>query len=573
MSPPSLQHIPTVFKQAQAAQAKGELQAAEDIYQSILATKSDIPEVHFQLGQIALARSDLGQAANHLTAALILKPTEPVLWKAIIGPLRQLRDPVIARRLLPLFAASKLPTALKFQIEQALALAQKTSKAAASVIAFRIAGQASDGIRKGIKLLKTHPKDFDLLIEVALLQTREKAHADAFKTFQRACKLRADAPFPHMQSAILLQRLGKFDKASDILRALIARHPTLGEPYWLLIVGVKVKPDDPLIAQMQMAKRKATDPVSQMFLGYALGKAMQDIGEHTAVFDHLNRANSIGRKMYPYDVTARQKEVVALKASFQDAKFSPVASEGMDIAPIFVTGMPRSGTTLVEQIIASHPMVTAGGETGLPLAAVYDQLWRENQFQPYGDFTAEQKRQIGETYATRLRSAVEFETHVTDKSIQSHLVIGPLLECIPNAKIIVVHRDPRDVALSCFKNFFPEGTHRYSTDLRDLARYILTFKDIVGFWRDTLSKGSFHEITYDTLIKSPEVESKALIAACGLDWDARCLKFHESKSAVSTLSVAQVRQPIYASSARGWEKYSDELQPLIDILEAENGII
>jgi len=569
MSPLTPQSIPQVFKQAQIAQSKGDLTGAVEIYQSIAKANASIPEVHFQLGQIAVLQGKLRDAGQAFLTALRLKPSEPAIWQAVLTPLKTLRDPSLAKALSELAAKAALPPPLQKNITLALKTARATSKAAATVVAMRIDGHILSAGQTGQTLMRAHPKDYVLALETAIALSQSNALKDAFKAFQAAHKLQPDAPFPQTQSAVTLQRLGDFEAAEKILFRLIRKHPTLGEPYWLLVVDKKLSPDDPLIAKMKKAASKATDPVSKMFLGYALGKVMQDIKADDHVFEHLETANAIGRKMYPYKVKTRLDEVDALIASFQDARFERPDTE-TDCAPLFVTGMPRSGTTLVEQIIASHPMVVAGGETGYPLRRVYEQIFQGGRLVPYRDIGQAQKTRIAEAYTADLRSQHSFETFITDKSIQSHLVIGPLLNCLPNARVVVVHRDPRDVALSCFKNFFPEGTHRYSNDLEDLAQYILSFQKIVRFWRDTLPKGAFFEIRYEDLIAAPESQSKALIEACGLDWDDACLNFHQNTGPVNTLSVAQVRQPIYKTSARGWEKYAAELQPLIKILESND---
>ena len=154
---------------------------------------------------------------------------------------------------------------------------------------------------------------------------------------------------------------------------------------------------------------------------------------------------------------------------------------------------------------------------------------------------------------------------LSDKSIQTYLVMGLVWCTLPKAKIVVVRRDPRDNLLSVYKNVFPTGGHLYSYDLDDLGQYYRMFVEMIEFWRD-MNPGGFHEIWYEDLIANPEEETRKLIAASGLEWEDACLNFHENKRKVNTLSVYQVRQPIYKSSVKAWQRYEKELQPLFDSL-------
>ena len=146
--------------------------------------------------------------------------------------------------------------------------------------------------------------------------------------------------------------------------------------------------------------------------------------------------------------------------------------------------------------------------------------------------------------------------------------MGLLKHAIPSARFIVVRRDPRDLLYSIYKNLFSEDTHRYAYDMEDLAAYYATFLKILDFWRDRVP-GGFHEVHYEDLVADPEVQTRALVAAAGLDWEDGCLDFHKAKGPVKTLSVQQVRQPIYRSSAQAWRHYEAELAPLVAALERE----
>jgi hypothetical protein len=239
-------------------------------------------------------------------------------------------------------------------------------------------------------------------------------------------------------------------------------------------------------------------------------------------------------------------------------------SGATDAAPIFVTGMPRSGTTLVEQIIASHSRVTGAGELADSTVSALRLLppvagggFRSATAIPPGEIA-----RLGQDYAAMMRARFPQTPQITDKSIQTYLTLGLVKLAMPQARIIVVRRDPRDTLLSIYKNLFPEGTHLYAYDQVDLARHYATFVRMIDFWRETVP-GWFYEVQYEALVEEPEAQSRALIAACGLDWEEACLNFHANDRKVETLSVFQVRQPISKGSVRAWERYGDRLAPMI----------
>ncbi|MDZ4093933.1 MAG: sulfotransferase, partial [Paracoccaceae bacterium] len=176
---------------------------------------------------------------------------------------------------------------------------------------------------------------------------------------------------------------------------------------------------------------------------------------------------------------------------------------------------------------------------------------------------------LGHEYATMMRARFGDASHVTDKSIQTYLFLGLMKLALPKARFVVVRRDPRDTLLSIYKNKFPDGTHLYGYDQRDLAKYYTSFVQMIDFWR-AMVPDWFYEVQYEALVANPEVESRKLIAACGLEWQDSCLNFHQNTRKVETLSVFQVRQPISGGSVKSWQRYEAELAPMLQAL-AEDG--
>ncbi|SNT05721.1 tetratricopeptide repeat-containing sulfotransferase family protein [Tropicimonas sediminicola] len=386
---------------------------------------------------------------------------------------------------------------------------------------------------------------------------------DALATHPTAENLRIDRAF-------LLQRMGEIDRADRELRRVLKKSPLRGDVYRMLVVPKKVKADDPVIRMMEQAH---ADPrvkgANRVQLQFALAKAMEDTGQTKRVFTYLTPANRATKELYKYDVSERRDEVEALIDAFSGHDFTPSAPASEDFAPIFVTGLPRSGTTLVEQVLASHSQVTAAGEQSISPRLCFGVIGMpKTGFRPAAELSGTEIEGLGQAYQDAIRKAVAFDRVVTDKGIQSHLFMGLLKQAIPSARFVVVRRDPRDLLFSIYKNQFKPGTHRYAYDLEDLAAYYATFLRMLDFWREALP-GGFHEISYEALVADPEAESRALVEAAGLEWEDACLEFHAAKREVKTLSIGQVRQPIYTTSARAWVKYETELAPLTAALERE----
>ncbi len=178
---------------------------------------------------------------------------------------------------------------------------------------------------------------------------------------------------------------------------------------------------------------------------------------------------------------------------------------------------------------------------------------------------------LGRNFEDYLAPRFPGAPHVTDKSIQSYMYIGLFKLALPQSRIVVVRRDPRDNLYSMYKNRFPEGTHLYTYDQRDLVTFYGTFLEMLDFWRERVPDW-FYEVQYEDLVSNPEEETRKLIAACGLDWEDACLNFHENKRKVETLSVFQVRQPISKASVQGWKRFEKGLKPMLDALR-EGGYV
>ncbi|WP_176473828.1 tetratricopeptide repeat-containing sulfotransferase family protein [Actibacterium ureilyticum] len=392
---------------------------------------------------------------------------------------------------------------------------------------------------------------------------------DAKRQFEIAEGKEDGKPVALSAHAMHLQSLGDFAQAERKFREAIALDPRRGETYRTFGASYRFKPDDPLMAQMEtLFQDPELNDTSRMHLGFALARAMEQNKEYNRVFTYLRPANDLMAARYPYDIQARAKTIRKLQAAFADTDFTTFqVDDTTDYAPIFVTGMPRSGTTLVEQILSSHSTVTGAGEVAYAVGMMSGAMLCEDgeTYKPFNTLPADLVRGFGQKIEAHLRALAPDTPRVTDKSIQTYMLMGAIKVAMPKARFVLVRRDPRDLLFSIYKNFFREGTHTYAYDQRMLGLHYRQFLDMVAFWRQKMP-GGFHEIQYEELIANPEDQARKLLAACDLEWEDQCLSFHENKREVRTLSLHQVRQPIYTSSMQAWKRYEDDLAELTEAL-------
>lgn len=372
-----------------------------------------------------------------------------------------------------------------------------------------------------------------------------------------------------------LQTLGRFDEARPFFLKAMETDPKTGGYFRGYVTGNKIKPGDPLLDRMrQLIEQPYLQPSSEADFGFAIAKALEDQKDYTNAFPYLKRANDIVARLNPYDHKGRLDQIRRLRDACASSAWERKVEGAEQSRQIFVTGMPRSGTTLIEQIISSHSRVTGGDELEILPNMAIDLLMsakRPDRWQRLDDMADADIAALGRTYLTEVRKRFPTADIVSDKSISSYLHIGLIKLALPNARVIVVRRDPRDNLLSIYRNRFPERAHHYAYDLRALAEYYATFVEVIDFWRAEVPD-AFTEVQYEDLVANPEEQSRRLIAACGLEWQDACLDIQNNQREVRTLSVYQVRQPISGKSVKAWQHYEKELAPMIDIL-AERGLL
>lgn len=321
----------------------------------------------------------------------------------------------------------------------------------------------------------------------------------------------------------------------------------------------------------RLLQREDSPPRDTAALHFALGKMRDDCGQYDLAFDHYAAANALKRELVRFDREQHARYVDSLIGTFSQefirAKAGTLSVD--DELPIFIVGMPRSGTTLVEQIIASHPSVKAGGE--LPgLRRVVRSLATQGADDIsypacVASLNAAAAHQLARGYLGKLPARTNGEIRVTDKMPSNFLHAGLIAILFSKARIIHCRRDPMDVCLSIFFQPFSRA-HPYAFDLGDLGHYYRHYERLMSHWRAVLGERLF-EVQYADLVDDPQSVSRRLIDRCGLEWNDQCLQFDRNEGAVRTASQWQVRQPIYKTSLQRWKHYERHLSPLVEALQ------
>ena len=326
--------------------------------------------------------------------------------------------------------------------------------------------------------------------------------------------------------------------------------------------------DEHLVAMEGLAAKIDTlTEERQEHLHFGLGKAYDDLKRYDEAFDHLIKGNALKRKTIDYDEAMvlgffeRVKETISAEVVRQKS-----GSGFESRQPIFVLGMPRSGTTLVEQIIASHRDVSGAGELKDLSDTVSSVRGRDGKEAPYPEFvpvlTPAELAKIGEAYIRRLDKRAPGAARITDKMPSNFYFVGLIHLALPNAKIIHTNRNPIDTCVSCFSKLFA-GEQSQTYNLGEIGRYYRAYHGLMAHWRQVLPPGAFLDVQYEEVVGDVEGQSRRMLEFCGLEWDASVLDFHKHERAVKTASASQVRKPIYESSVARWRNYEKFLGPLV----------
>lgn len=476
------------------------------------------------LGRIALAHDAFAQALAQFDRALAIKPD--------LAPVHALRG-------------------------QALARLQRLDEA-------RLAADAAERLA---------PQDALTLDTLGVIYSHAGDHARALPFFARAAALAPDNPNILHNLGVAQQFNGDLAAAETAFRAELLVQGEARRPYAALVHLSRQTREANFIPELERQFARADgDANARLQIGHALAKTHDDLGEYAAAFAWLERAKALKRAEIGYRIeTARALFDAALDAH----KAAPAAQGCPSPAPIFIVGMPRTGTTLVDRILSSHRDVVSAGELG-HMAALTAQAATPHlpQRPSDGDVLRAAARadpsRLGEAYIAAAANQAQGAARFIDKMPINFLYAGLIHRALPNARIICLRRDPMDAVLSNYRQIFgPEAAHYwYAFDLEQTAHYCVAFDRLIAGWRALLPADRFMEVYYEDVVHDLETQARRLVAFCGLDWDARCLSPHENDSPVATASSVQVRAPVYSTSIGRWRRYGDAMAPAAAILRA-----
>ena len=390
---------------------------------------------------------------------------------------------------------------------------------------------------------------------------------DALAAYDAALAAQPDFAIALANRGRALQFLGRFDEArADLVRALTLE-PDNAAVCLDYAETTTMTPGDPVLARLEaLAARDDLGEAQRIQIAFALGKAHADLKDETRGFAHLLRGNALKRAQLRYDEAESVRFFEHIQAVFTPQLVRRHAGAGdPSRRPIFILGMMRSGSTLVEQILASHASVHGGGE--LP---AFIRIASGTIAYPDGapDMDGASLAQIAARYDAGLARLAPQAARVTDKMPSNFFWAGLIHFVFPNATIIHTVRDPLDTCLSCFSKLFTED-HPYVYELGELGRFYRRYKALMAHWHAVLPLGRILDVRYEEVVADLETQARRIVAHCGLAWDERCLAFHTKARAIRTASLAQVRQPLYTTAVGRARVYDDYLGPLKEALAGE----
>ena len=572
---------------------QGDLREAERLYVAILASNPEHFDALVHLGLIRLQQGSLGEAKDLFRAAADQNPNSAKAQANLSNGLLALNrlDEAVAGYERALAIDPDYAEA-NFGLASALSALQRHKDAIApyerALAIDPDYAEAGYGLATALQALKRHDEAiffYERALAVdpnyaeanhglaAALQALNR-HDEAIRFYKKAVAIERGYGVAQNNLGVALEEVGKLDEARFAFERAVALEPTRAEFYYNLLHAQKTRRGDPHVSALedlaQHAEKLPDD--DQIYIHFALGKALADIGEPEPSFHHYLDGNALKRRQVVYDEAAALQMFERIRAVFSAELMRSKGGQGdPSTKPVFILGMPRSGSTLIEQILASHPRVFGGGErldlrdalNGFGEAGGVDLPFPER----FLVATGQELRGLGADYLNRLGavescSVVDWQ-RITDKMPANFRLVGLIHLALPNARIIHACRDPVDTCLSCFSTLFI-ADQPFTYDLGELGRYYRGYRSLMEHWRRALPEGVMLDVHYEELVGDFEPQARRIVAHCGLLWDDACLAYDKVARPVKTASAAQIRQPIYRSSVGRWRPAPEVLQPLLD---------
>lgn len=432
----------------------------------------------------------------------------------------------------------------------------------------RFMKEAVEHADRAMALKPTDPLSLDTL---GVVYSQAHEHGKAVEAFRAAVALVPDQPAFRSNLASSLTFAGDIAGAEREYEACLHLAPRHSKSHLALSqLRRQTKEANHLERLKRVLAQVGDDVDGQLYLNLAIAKELEDLGEYPRSFEHLSKGKAAKRATRDYDSTQDQRLFDAIRAACDALPGGAVGSASQE--PIFIIGMPRSGTTLVDRILSSHSAVRSAGELqnfGTMLKrASGSQTPRMLDLDTLHRVGGIDWRQLGEDYIASTRPVTGHSPHFIDKLPHNFLYAGFIAKALPHARIICLQRDPMDTCLSNFRQLFALTSpyYDYSFDLLDTGRYYVMFEQLMAHWREVMPNRIL-EVRYEALVAEQEAQSRRLLAWCGLEWEDACLAFERNQAPVSTASAVQVRSPIYTSALQRWKRYGACLDDLRELLE------
>ena len=568
--------------------AKGELPEAADVLAEALRLNPNRQQIRLKLGRLFVRMGYVDKARRLRGEFLGLGPDNPEIVKAanlekedkLAEAERVYRqiltrhpDNVTAMRLWARLGIrrSRYEEA-EVLLKRAVEVAPDFNQAWADLVTVQYEQQkldaAADSARRLVKLDPRVPNGY-LLLASALASAGN--HEGALRAFDDALAIAPKHVGALCGRGNVCRTIGDQGGAIAAFRGSIEANPLHAEAYWNLANLKTFRFEDAeLDAMLALAGDERIPPEGQVQLSNALGLEFEARGDHDRAFEYIDRGNKLRREQEFYD-RVENEEMVDMSIEVFSTTFleANVGHGDPDPAPVFIVGLPRSGSTLIEQILSSHSMVDGTHELR-ELGMTVKSDPRLGGFNPrypksLADIDPERLRHLGGEYLRRTRRYRGERPFFTDKNPNNFVHVGLLHLILPNAKIIDAKRHPLDSCLGSYKQLFAQG-QPFSYDLVELGEYYLEYQRLMDHWHEVLP-GKVLEVRYEEVVADLEGQVRRILDHCGLPWEDGCLRFHETERAVKSASSEQVRQPIYSTSVNTWRHYERHLGPLIEVLE------
>ena len=417
--------------------------------------------------------------------------------------------------------------------------------------------EAEDTLRRALKLKPADTAARSQLAQVLFYRGRFDRARIEFEKVLKVAPRDANALFGF---GVLARSEGRFDEAEELFRRALAAAPQMA-PAWSAIAGLRkmTQADAGWCEAAEQAAATMKAPPDEAGVRFAIGKYLDDVGEYEQAFNSYQRANELLKAVaQPYNNVLHARVVDDMIRVYTPEAIARARTGGsVATKPIFVVGMPRSGTSLTEQILASHPAVAGAGE--LPF---WNDAVRRHEGAARADLLDEPlRKQLAGEYLDTLQRHCPDTGYVVDKMPRNADYLGVIHSVFPHARIIYMRRDPIDTCLSCYFQHFSANLS-YTLDLADLAHYYSEHARLMAHWRKVLPPGTILDVPYEELVADQEQWTRKILTFLGLEWDERCLRFNETQRPVITSSYWQVRQRIYGNSVQRWRNYSKFVGPL-----------